>query len=67
MVRKGQLWICDRCGWRYFKSDAAVGEIPKGWAHVKDENDFIKDLCPDCHAEYRTKFAEFFNTSTLEV
>lgn len=67
MTIDGQLWICDRCGWRYFKSNDARGELPKGWDHVKDENDYVSTLCPDCAAEYRTTFAKFFGKHMPEV
>lgn len=56
MVKKGKLWICDRCGRTEF---AELNEIiyrkpSDGWINGATvyEN---KTLCPHCAAVYRTR------------
>ena len=67
MTRDGQIWECERCGSRHFKSNVTRGELPRGWANIYDEEDTVKTVCPRCNTQYREILEAFFNEYKLEV
>lgn len=64
MVKKGKLWICDRCGRTEFAelmeiygNEFICRKPSDGWTNGAAFYD-DKTLCPHCAAVYRTRLEE---------